>query len=50
MLTGKPGKKYRIKGPQHDPEVEVAKADSDGIIRDHRGRSYSSGSYEILDD
>jgi hypothetical protein len=50
LLRGEPGETYRVKGPQHDPKVEKVKADENGVIRDGRGRSYSSGSYEVLDD
>lgn len=48
LLRGEPGETYRVRGPQHDPKVEKAKADKNGVIRDGWGRSYSAGSYEVI--
>ena len=51
-LTGEPGTKYRIRieCPEMDIETEIAEADENGVIRDGRGRSYSSGAYSIIEE
>lgn len=52
LLEGEPGQRYRVRNerPEQDVEMEVAEADDDGVLRDGKGRSYSAGTYSILEE
>lgn len=48
LLTTTPHTEVKVAAPYSD-EAETATSREDGIIRDHRGRAYSAGVYEIVE-
>lgn len=52
MLEGEAGQTYKVRNdrPEQETDIEIAEADENGVLRDSRGRSYSSGAYKVLDE
>jgi len=49
-LKAEPGEEVTVRNdrPEQDTEFETAEADENGVVRDVKGRSYSSGAYSIV--